>query len=255
MIYKIFAATKSGSGNLIFLGVIVFMIVTAVVIMIIAGYREYLQAKQMEKENQYMEAQKNLLKEYYESLQSQIELTRRFRHDLANHIQMLEQLENRSEDKESLRTYARQLQAEYMRLKKIDFCDDMIIDAVLRNAKSQCEEKHIDISFEMNGFRAGDIEEIDLFSIFYRVLDMGMHMLETLDNRMGKPQIRLKSGSVAGHLIIQLKMEPAGGVIDKHELSMLKALLQKYDYTMDVLNPKENQTEIYISIGQIIHSV
>lgn len=87
-----------------------------------------LRMKMLEKENRLLSAYMDTAGAFYRGIQKRVEASRRYRHDLAKHIQTLETLLAGREDEDEVRTYMEGLQKEYEGLKKKKFCRDEILE-------------------------------------------------------------------------------------------------------------------------------
>ena len=74
-----------------------------------------------ETENQLMQSYMASMEIFYDGIQNQIEATRRYRHDLANHIQTLEACLVLYSDTEEMREYMDNLKDRYHTLKNQEF--------------------------------------------------------------------------------------------------------------------------------------
>ena len=123
-----------------------------------------------EEENQLVQAYMVTLQSFYQMLQDRIEVTRRYRHDLAKHIQTLEVL-MAEEGKEELREYADGLKLQYQELKSDQYCASEVINTVISIKRQQCEEKQIPFTFTVEPGGYGAVRDIDMVGILYNLLD------------------------------------------------------------------------------------
>ena len=123
-----------------------------------------------EEENQLVQAYMATLQSFYQMLQDRIEVTRRYRHDLAKHIQTLEVLMT-EDGQEELREYADGLKLQYQELKSDLYCASEVINTVISIKRQQCEEKQIPFSFTVEPGGYGTVRDIDMVGILYNLLD------------------------------------------------------------------------------------
>ena len=93
-------------------GTVVLLLIT--LLLLFNGVR----MKMLEQENRLLSAYMDTAGEFYQGIQKRVEASRRYRHDLAKHIQTLETLLAGREDEEEVRTYMEGLKKEYTELKK-----------------------------------------------------------------------------------------------------------------------------------------
>lgn len=64
-----------------------------------------IKTREMEQENRVMQSYMTSMEDFYTGIQSRIEATRKYRHDLAKHIQTLEALLGQQEDAQEMAKY------------------------------------------------------------------------------------------------------------------------------------------------------
>ena len=100
---------------------------------------------QLEKEaerNQLIQSYMVTLQGFYQTIQGQIDMTRKFRHDLAKHIQTLEELMEEQNGSE-LQEYADSLKQEYRQVENKGESKSEVVNAILSMKGRQCREKNI----------------------------------------------------------------------------------------------------------------
>lgn len=136
--------------------------------------------KEMEQENQLMQSYMMSIEEFYEGIQNRIEATRKYRHDLAKHIQTLEALLEECSQSEGIQEYMDNLKERYSKLKKQEFGSDEIVSTILSIKKEQCEEKQIPLSIEVEDCSYYGIEEVDFVSLLHNLLDNAIEANERI---------------------------------------------------------------------------
>lgn len=138
--------------------------------------------KVLQRENTNLILQENLIREHYKTLESQIEQTRRIRHEIANHIYLLEQLAMKSEEKELLKKdYKNELEKTYQTLQSKMFCKDIMIDTAIKNKLRECQENQIQVEYREETFFIGNIARIDMMGLVYNVFDNAIEACEKVD--------------------------------------------------------------------------
>ena len=105
-----------------------------------------MKTREMEQENRLMQSYMASMEEFYSGIQSRIEATRRYRHDLAKHIQTLETLLGQYRDAAEMEEYMLDLKKRYDILKKQEFCSDELVNSILTIKQEQCSGKAIPFS-------------------------------------------------------------------------------------------------------------
>ena len=125
----------------------------------------------IKKENQMLSIENAVMKEYYNTLDYQLERTRKFRHDIEKHMNVLKEMIASNEISDGLMNYASQIEQQYNSLQTIDYCGNPVVNAVLLNKKHQCQEQEIDFKIEIGKFEHGNVKEIDLVAILSNLID------------------------------------------------------------------------------------
>ena len=87
----------------------------------------------IKKENQMLSIENAVMKEYYNTLDYQLERTRKFRHDIEKHMNVLKEMIASNEISDGLMNYASQIEQQYNSLQTIDYCGNPVVNAVLLN--------------------------------------------------------------------------------------------------------------------------
>lgn len=153
-------------------------------------------------ENQMMESCVTAMNELYYTIQNQIDMSRKFRHDLAKHIQTLEMLLWENSDNQDIRECVDGLKIEYRNLQGKKYCQDEIINSVLRIKEQQCGEKHIPLEIDVESVSYDLFGEVDKVGLIYNLLDNALEANE-----------RIADGSVEGRRGIVFRMGEEDGKI------------------------------------------
>lgn len=160
--------------------------------------------RQESRMNYYLKLQKSLMDEHCILLSSQIAMTRRLRHDLANHIQAMESLEKSGKTAELLK-YEKQLKELYSVLKTDGLCPDYVLDAMLVRCKEQCDREQIRFETRLLTVDGGCVDKTDLMIAFYELTGYGMKKAKQARERV----FRLEGNQENGYLFLRLTC-PAG---------------------------------------------
>lgn len=202
-----------------------------------------------EEENQLVQAYMVTLQSFYQMLQDRIEVTRRYRHDLAKHIQTLEVL-MAEEGKEELREYADGLKLQYQELKSDQYCASEVINTVISIKRQQCEEKQIPFTFTVEPGGYGAVRDIDMVGILYNLLDNAVEENERIPDGaskgiwllMGESDEEESSNDEAGNRKKQKKQQERAGAAKEYKRIWMEVRnCIRPDTTMDFKTEKQDK--------------
>ena len=172
----------------------------AILVLILLSMRTLEKAK----ENQLIQSYMVSMQSFYEMIQERIEMTRRYRHDLAKHIQTLE-IMLQEDGTHEMQEYMENLKVRYYQLKHAEYCTDEVINTVISIKKQQCEEKEIPFEVEIEDGNYSLIKDIDLVAILYNLLDNAYEESERINGEKDKRGIHLYMGCENG--VIRMRTE------------------------------------------------
>lgn len=208
--------------------------------------------QQIKKENQILSIENAVMKEYYDTLDYQMERTRKFRHDIEKHMTVLKEMLSSSENKKELMDYAKQIEEQYSYLKTINYCGNPVVNAILLNKKNQCEEQNIEMEIEIGEFDLGEIKEIDLIAVISNLLDNAIEeCMQSKKDR--KEKIGFQCGKKAENLLISVCNTTEKDMLQNDEskktwkedtyahgvgLTIVKEIVEKYDgmFQMEIVD-------------------
>lgn len=158
-------------GILILLGSFLFFLIAAAGIM---------KTKELEQENRLLHSYMRSMEEFYEGIQSRIEAVRKYRHDLAKHIQTLEALLEEKEQDDGVKEYMEDLKYRYEELKKHEFCTDELVNSILTIKEEQCRERGIPLDIRVQDCIYTGVEEVDLVGLLHNLLDNAIEANERI---------------------------------------------------------------------------
>lgn len=124
----------------------------------------------LELNNHYLLLQREMILQYYESLTEQINLTRKMKHDIDNHMQIIKRIQ-RENHIEALDSYTEDLKEQYDHLDFQYYCDNVIINALIVNKSKKCKKENIRFQTNLDNIQLGCISEYDFVSILFNLLD------------------------------------------------------------------------------------
>lgn len=149
--------------------------------------------------NAYLKLQKTLMEEHQAVLEQQVQMSRRLRHDLANHLETLESLQQ-SGRRAEYEKYEAQLRELYGVLKKDGLCLNYILDAMLVRKQKQCQESGITFDTSLYTVDGGSMDQTDLMIVFYELMEYGAEKAA-----LGEEKIfSLEGNQENGYLFLQM---------------------------------------------------
>lgn len=128
-----------------------------------------------------------LQESHYKYLEQRETATKKFRHDMRNHIYILQHLLEQGKTKEA-KQYAGQMEQRFNALGTPISVNHGIVDAILNKYATECDEKNIDLSIKGYMPRKCKISSFDLCVIFSNLLSNAIEATENCT----KKQIRLE---------------------------------------------------------------
>lgn len=201
-------------------------------------------------QNENLKLQRNMIKDYYFALQQQIELVRKFRHDIANHLQTVELLAKLPDVRSAeIDEYEEVLRKQHQRLATIGYCSNPVIDAALAGKVRYCKKMEIPIEISMSGvnFSEQSIEELDLLGLLFNLLDNAIESCMKIRDHESR-HIELQCFQTAGCFVLLMKNSFLEVVEQNHRLittkrdkkyhgvgmSIVSDIVKKYDGGMDI---------------------
>lgn len=157
---------------------IIILFVLIIIFLIVAA--RMMHVREMEQENELMQSYMMSMEEFYAGIQNKIEATRKYRHDLARHIQTLETLLLKYNQPEGIQEYMDNLKERYQSLKQQEFGSDEIVNSILVIKKEQCAEKQIPVQITVEDCIYNGMEEVDLVSLLHNLLDNAIEANERI---------------------------------------------------------------------------
>ena len=143
--------------------------------------RKTMQLEKEEERNRLIQSYMVTLQGFYQTIQEQIDMTRKFRHDLAKHIQTLEVL-MAEEDGAELQKYADELKLEYRKVENKGESESEVVNAILSMKRKQCQEKGISLYLDIEEKGYSLVRDMDMVGILVNLLDNAIEENEKIES-------------------------------------------------------------------------
>lgn len=188
---------------------------------------------------------------YYQELEQNQQTVRRLRHDMKNHLNVINTF-LRNEDYEEASRYLGELNQEFISNIRI-YCPDSIINAVLNSKAQLAEDSNISCNFQIDLEESPVVEDIDLCSILGNTLDNAIEAcrkIPQISKRSISVKARCKNGffsyDIVNSKVNDIVKEKETFLTDKKDpsshgigLKALKNIVEKYDGTIDISYDKD----------------
>ena len=163
----------------------------------------YLHMRQTERENRMLQLYMESMQSYYVSIQERIEAVRRYRHDLAKHIQTLELLLARHRESPNIQEYIEEIKEKYRAVQTRPYCENEIINAVCDLAARQCEEQEIPLSIQILDASYSRIKGADIAGLLHNLLENAIEASGKISDK-AKRDVRLFMEEKDDHIFLEV---------------------------------------------------
>lgn len=185
-------------------------------------------------------------KSHYQEIESSQQTVRRMRHDMKNHLSVVETL-LRGGRYEKAEEYLHGLDQEFTS-KTRGYCPDPVVNAVLNAKMEKAQEEGIACEYQVDLKEAAALTDIELCSLFANTLDNAIEACVKIKDRE-KRRITLKARSVNGHFSYEIVNAKENKVTERngsfetdkedkgsHGIGLwnVRQIVQKYEGEMDV---------------------
>lgn len=157
----------------------------------------------LEEENQQLQMYISAMEDFYQEIKDKIDATRKYRHDLAKHIQMMEQILVTYQGGQDVSESVEKLRTEYHQMEDSEYCNHELINAICQIKEKECKIKKIRFQAEILSISALPISEMDMVGLLQNLLDNAIEACER-QNDSEKKEIFLKMKEINSRLEIHL---------------------------------------------------
>lgn len=240
---------------------VIVVIVGALFLYEILWFWRWTKNQKTERENKHLRYENSVMKEYYDTLEHQMQMVRKFHHDINKHMDVLNEMADKVKAPE-IEMHSEQLEEVYQGVKPVIYCSNPIVNAVLINRIHQCEEKQISFEIDMMNFETKKIKEIDLVALLSNLLDNAIEECERVDHKL-KKKIQIKGWKIKNNLFLQVSNTTEKEKIDQstfqtkkdpkaHGVGMkiIQEIIENYEGMVDV-EITDGEIEILVQIPNV----
>lgn len=160
--------------------------------------------KQIKEENKILNIENAVMKEYYNTLEYQLERTRKFRHDIEKHMNVINDMIAQDEDNAEIENIAYKVNFDYGYLKNEYFCDNPILNSILINRNNECKNWNIRLDIDAEKFNNDKIKEIDLIALISNLFDNAIEECKLIAKENSDTQIKFKMKNESNNILITI---------------------------------------------------
>lgn len=158
----------------------------------------------LRRENEQKYLQKQLLENHYQSVKCQEDQILNMQSEIGNLLDAAERIEKQKEfGEEDIKNYAAELKKIHSKLKRIDYCDNLMMDALLHNKATECEESQIKLDIHLQDINYGKIPDLSMFEIVYGLLKIAIKKAK-LEEKNELRSIRISGKNMMGQVVIEI---------------------------------------------------
>lgn len=156
----------------VFAGIMSILVIMIIIMRIVAIRRE----------NERIKSYMDYMLELYNGIEDRVNAVRKYRHDLAKHICMLEALFAKEQDSEEFKKYVDEHQQQCESLEVNPVSGDEILDTLLHIKKEECRGKNIQLHIKVDNPHMDFMDESDKVGLLLNLLDNAIEATERLSD-------------------------------------------------------------------------
>ena len=158
----------------------------------------------LEEENSQLQIHILAMEDFYNEIKDKIDATRKYRHDLAKHIQTMEQLVDTYHGNPAFQEKVERMKNEFCQIENRMYADNELIDIICQIKKRECDSRMIQFFTQIDSISALPVSEMDMTGLLQNLLDNGIEACERMKDKREK-EILLEIHHLDKGLEISLK--------------------------------------------------
>lgn len=216
---------------------------------------------EQEKQFQFLKEKEKMIYDYYKLAISNKEELRKMRHDMRNELQIAYSLIEDEQGIHKAKNVLDQMQDKLEKSKKVEYCDNVILNALLGIKVSQAQDQQIDFGVQIEKNLPIPLEDIDICNIFSNLIDNSIEGC----NDMKEKKIELEVKRQMGFIVIKIENTYQGekkknvnqelittkedGQNHGYGLKIVNSIVDKYQGQIE-MEDKNNQFKIVILLPE-----
>lgn len=186
------------SGPFLIILDILFLVLMNLYIWYLFSYQS--QNEKLKAELELWKKQSEMQYQYYEKVEQKYSSSRKMIHDMRNHLQAIEALQeqNTGQGKE----YVRNMHQMLDRLGSADYTNNRMLNIILNDKVEEAKESGIEIEIRIGEIHLEHVRDMDLTTIFANLLD---NALEAAEQAEGKRKIQVRADTFHDFVAVKIR--------------------------------------------------
>lgn len=228
--------------------------IAVIIISMLCNYTFHYENNKMSATLELLEYERNVMSNYCDMLDNQINQTKKIRHDFRNNFQVIQTLCEQGEYDE-LRRYLGEWKGYIDDAKIKKYSDIQIINASLTQKEKICKGLNIRFDVDMNNISRGEVSEFDLNTIIFNLIDNAINGCKAVSEE--ERFISLKCKNVYNQLVIIVNnscntdrpyIRKDDDVEHGIGLTIVNSIVKKYDGNVNI-EDKKNLYRVDINLN------
>ncbi len=156
--------------------------------------------KKLRAELEIRKKQSEMQYQYYEKVEQRYQSSRKLVHDMRNHLQAIEALQE--QDSAKGREYVKDMHRMLDTLGIVNYTENRMLNIILNDKAEEAQKAGIGLEIRIGEIRLEHIRDMDMTTIFANLLD---NALEAAEQAAGKPMIRVQADTFHDFTVVKIR--------------------------------------------------
>ena len=162
--------------------------------------------KKLRAELEIRKKQSEMQYQYYEKVEQRYQSSRKMVHDMRNHLQAIEALQEQDADKG--KEYVKDMRRMLDRLGIVNYTENRMLNIILNDKAEEAQKSGIGMEIRIDEIRLEHIRDMDMTTIFANLLD---NALEAAEQVVGKRMIQVQADTFHDFTVVKIRNSMACG--------------------------------------------